>query len=139
MNFFERVFEWYDQGDSLDIIYLDFSKAFDKVPHKRLIKKLEGYGIQENVLRWIAEWLENREQRVQLYPHRSGWSEVRSGVPQIFVLGPLFTIFIVDIEGEVLCEISKFSDDVKIAFRVNTLNDVRSVQKDSRQISCLGK
>ena len=43
-------------------MYLDFSKAFDKVPHKKLIKKLEGYGIQGNVLRWIAKWLEDRKQ-----------------------------------------------------------------------------
>ena len=43
---FERIFEWYDQGDSFDILYLYFSKEFDKVPHKRFIKKLEGYGIR---------------------------------------------------------------------------------------------
>ena len=77
LEFFYRVSEWFDQGESLDIIYLDFSKAFDK----RLIKKLECYGIQGNVLRWIAEWLEDRKQRVQLNGHRSGWTEVRSGVP----------------------------------------------------------
>ena len=63
--------ESYDQGDSLNIIYLDFNKAFDKVPYKWLIKKLEGYGIQENFLRWITEWLEDRKQRVQLNEHRS--------------------------------------------------------------------
>ena len=62
IEFFDRIFEWYDKGDSLNIIYLDFSEAFDKVPHKRLIKKLEGYGIQENVLRWIAEWIKDRKQ-----------------------------------------------------------------------------
>ena len=130
IEFFERVFEWYDQGDSLDIIYLDFSKAFDKVPHKRLIKKLEGYGIQEDVLRWIAEWLGDRKQRVQLNGHRSGWMEVRSGVPQGSVLGPLlFTIFIDDIDEQVLCEISKFADDTKIASQVNTLNDIRLLQR----------
>ena len=56
-----RNFEWYDQGYSLDIVYLDFSKAFGKVPHKRFIKKLDGYGIQENVSRWIAEWIEDRK------------------------------------------------------------------------------
>ena len=55
IQFFYRIFEWYDKGDSLDIIYLDFHKAFDKVPHKRLIIKLEGYGIQRNVLRWTTE------------------------------------------------------------------------------------
>ena len=50
IEFFCRICEWYDKGDSLDIIYSEFSKAFNKVPDKRLIKKLEGYGIQGNVL-----------------------------------------------------------------------------------------
>ena len=112
------VFEWYDQGDSLDIISLDFSKVFDKIPHKKLIKTLKGYGIQENVLRRIAKWLEDMKQQVQLNGHRSGWTEVRSDVPQGSVLGPLFTIFIEDIDEEVLCEISKFAEDTKIASRM---------------------
>ena len=62
IDFFYRIIECYDKGDSLDIICLDFSEAFDKVPHKRLIKNLEGYGIQEKVLRWIAKWQEDRKQ-----------------------------------------------------------------------------
>ena len=85
---------------------------------------MEGYGIQGNVLRWIAEWLEDRKKRVQLNGHRSGWKEIRSGIPQWFILGPLlFAIFIDDIDEEVLCEISKFFDETKIASRVNTVND----------------
>ena len=76
MNFV-RIFDWYDKGDSFDIVYLDFGKVFDKVSHKKVfIKKLEGYGIQENVLRWIAKWLEDRRQKVQLNGHRLGWTEV---------------------------------------------------------------
>ena len=83
-----------------------------------------------NVLRWIAEWLEDRKQRLQLNAHRSGWKEVRIGVPQLFVLGPfLFTIFIDDIDEEVLYKIYKFADDPKTASYVNTLNDIRSMQK----------
>ena len=67
---------------------------------------------------------------MQLNGHRSGWTEVRSGVPQGSVLGPLlFTIFIDDIDEEVLCEISKFADDTKIASLVNTLNDIRLMQR----------
>ena len=81
-----------------------------------------------NVLRWIAEWLEDRKHRVQLNGHRSGWTEVRSSVPQGSVLGLLpFTIFTDDIDEELLCELSKFADDTKIACRVNTLNDIRSM------------
>ena len=67
---------------------------------------------------------------MQLNGHRSDWTEVRSGVPQRSVLGPLrFKIFIDDIDEEVLCEISKFADDNKIASRVNTLNNMRSMQR----------
>ena len=75
---------------------------------------MEGYGIQEKILRWIAKWLEDRKQRVQLNGHKSGWTDIRSGVPQGSVLGPLlFTIFIDEIDEEVLCEISKFADNTK--------------------------
>ena len=83
---------------------------------------MEDYGIQGNVLRWIAKWLEDRKQRAHLNGHRSGWTEVRSGVPQGSVLGPLLlTIFIDDIDEEVLYEISKFADGTKIASRVKGL------------------
>ena len=88
---------------------------------------MEGYGIQENVLRWIAKWLEDRKQYVQLNGYRLGWIEVSGGILQGSVLETLlFTIFIDDIEEKVLCEIFKFTEDAKIASRVNTLNDVRS-------------
>ena len=67
---------------------------------------------------------------MQLNGHGSGWTKVKSGVPKGSVLGPLlFTIFIGNIDEEVLFEISKFADDTKIASRVNTLNDIRSMQR----------
>ena len=81
-------------------------------------------------LRQIAEWLGDKEQRVQLNGHRSGWMEVRSRVSQGSALGPLlFNIFIDDIDEQVLREISKFAGDTKITSRVNTLNDIRSMQR----------
>ena len=67
IEFFYMIFEWYDQGDSLDIMYLDFSKAFDKVPYKRFISKLESYGIQRNVLRWISSELKGSVSRPLLF------------------------------------------------------------------------
>ena len=79
-------------------------------------------------------------QRGQLNEQTSGQTEVRSSVSQGSVLGSLlFTIFIDDIDEEVVCEISKFANGTKIAGQVNTLNDMTLMQKGSRKISSLGK
>ena len=85
---------------------------------------MEWYGIQRHVLRWIAKCLEDRKQQIQLNGHRLEVLYCRVCFGTTF-----FTIFIDDIDEEVLCEISKFADDTKIASRVNTLNDIRSMQR----------
>ena len=82
LEYLEELTRLVDQGHSVDIVYLDFAKAFDKVPHMRLIKKCQGLGIQGNILRWIKEWLTDRNQRVVLNGKCSQWREVLSGVPQ---------------------------------------------------------
>ena len=78
-----------DKGESVDTIYLDFQKAFDNVPHKQLLVKLRGYGLDDNIISWIESWLSNRRQRVVLNGCTSSRSEVDSVVPQGSVLGPL--------------------------------------------------
>ena len=73
---------------------LRFAKAFDKVPKKRLIKKMHAHGIDEPLITWIEVWLTGREQRVVLNGEGSDWAEVLSGVPQGSLLGPPFSLFI---------------------------------------------
>ena len=112
-----------DKGEPVDIVYLDFAKAFDTVPHKRLMVKVREHQIRGKVASWIEEWLKDRKQRVQLNGRRSEWECVLSGVPQGSVLGPLlFILYVNDLEVGVGSRVSKFADDTKIAESVCGVN-----------------
>ena len=92
--------EWRQGGHSK--VDIDFAKAFNSIPHQRLLSKLEAYGIREKILNWIRAFLIGRRQRVMMQGSRSSWSQVTSGIPQGSVLGPtLFTIFVNDMPWQI--------------------------------------
>ena len=119
METLEQWTEILDEGDCIDVAYLDFRKAFDLVSHEHLIYKLSKYGIKGKILNWIKDFLNNRKQRVVIRGTTSSWESVTSGVPQGSVLGPiLFLIFINDLPTELLSKLSLFADDSKLFSRI---------------------
>ena len=87
--FLEEITKWVDDGSPVDVVYLDFQKAFNKVPHQRVLLKLKAHGIGNDVINWIEKWLTHRRQRVIVDGEISNWKSVLSGVPQGSVLGPI--------------------------------------------------
>ena len=135
LDFFEEIYEHMDGGSPVDIIYLDFAKAFDKVPHKRLAKKMKACGIGGRLLDWIINWLVDRRQKVGIRGRFSKWTKILSGVPQGSVLGPLlFVIFINDIDTGILSKISKFADDTKLCGKVVNDEDAKIMREDLKKL-----
>ena len=136
LDFFNDVYASWDIRAPYDVIYLDFQKAFDKVPHNRLISKLRSHGIGEHLCAWIRDWLSDRQQRVVLNGEVSEWQNVTSGVPQGSVLGPtLFLIYVNDLESDLVSKVAKFADDTKLGGRVISSEDCNKIQDDLNKLS----
>jgi len=120
----------------VDIVFFDFSKAFDKVPHRRLILKLRGLGIGGSLINWLEAFLSNREQRVVLGQQASEWVTVNSGVPQGSVLGPtLFVTFINDLPSQLSNTCKLYADDLKIIAKIESVADISTLQADLNAVT----
>jgi hypothetical protein len=120
-----------DTGKQSDLVFLDFRKAFDTVPHQRLLLKAKGYGICSQALIWIGSFLNQRKQRVVVSGAASEWVGVTSGVPQGSVLGPLlFLLYINDICTIVSSRIKLYADDTMIYREIECEQDSLALQED---------
>ena len=113
----------------------DFAQAIDTVTHKRLLGKLESYGIDGNLYGWIQSVLEGRTQKVVVDGETSGQASVKSGIPQGSVLGPLlFLIFINDLAEHTTSTIRLFADDCVMYKSVKSVRDCQELQQYLIQI-----
>ena len=137
LHHFDDIVESLSNGSDVDAIYLDYAKAFDKVDHKLLIKKLHLYGFNPKLINWIESFLTGRTQKVVIDGHFSLLALIISGVPQGTVLGPiLFLIFINDIEQCVVhSTIRCFADDTRICRSISDSSNVTELQADLDQVS----
>ena len=120
-----------NKGKQHDLAILDFSKAFDRVPHERLLRKLDHHGIRGKTLDWIRAFLTDRTQKVAVEGVASEPIHVKSGVPQGSVLGPiLFLVFINDLPASIRSSSRLFADDCVVYREIRSDNDCQILQDD---------
>ena len=136
LDFYQYVFCECGRSRALDVVSLEFRKAFDKVPHKRLVRKVRAPDIQGYVAASIENWLvAGRRQRVIVNGVLSDWTSVSSGVPQGSVLGPLLFviyiyIYINDLDFGLSSKVSNFTDDTKLGINAANPDSVKALQRD---------
>jgi len=126
MDYWTKALE---QRIPVDVVYLDFKKAFDSVPHTLLLIKLQAYGICGDLYNWLCDYLTERKQQVVSNSESSSWTPVTSGVPQGSVLRPLlFNLFVNDLPSIVSSPIVLFTDNAKIYHSIQSDSDYLQLQ-----------
>ena len=133
----DRVLKQLTEGNEVDVLYLDFQKAFDRVDTRVLLKKLHRYGVRGKLLAWIKEFLTNRKQTVLVDGEQSFWEFVVSSVIQGSVLGPvLFIFYVLDLKDCLSsADAMSFADDTKLIQAIQTLLDQVELQEDIKNVS----
>jgi hypothetical protein len=130
-SFTQFVAECFDARLQVDVVYTDFSKAFDRLDHRILLCKLREFGLSESLLQFFESYLGSRKQFVMCNGFRSKEITVSSGVPQGSVLGPLFFImFINDISVNIESNILMYADDLKVYRKISNTHDCEMLQRD---------
>ena len=137
VTFVEKLSAALDSGQTVDVIYTDFSKAFDKVPHQKLLQKLSMYGFNYQLVNWFRSYVSERTSVVVVNGYRSAPFISVSGVPQGSILGPvLFNLFINDLCSSFLySDYYLYADDLKIARSIRSKDDILNLQSDLDRLS----
>ena len=135
LDIYHHICQSFDNNQYSCMVFCDLSKAFDRVWHKGLIFKLKQYGINGELLNWIIDYLNDRQQRVIVKGHKSDYKPVTAGVPQGSVLGPLlFLIYINDIADSLLSLTRLFADDSSLYYSASSIADIEGIINHDLQL-----
>ena len=130
----QLLHDWFstlDKQSSVDVIFLDFAKAFDKVSHAHLLVKLQRYGIKGQILSWMRDFPTSRKQRVVIEGHSSDWLNVTSGLPQGSIISRLlFLVYINDLPSSVSCNSDLFADNTAFHRQIDSVLNCEQFQED---------